>query len=143
MEFRKHNFPKKKKKLESINLVYDWCKQKLSYSGGSYMNGHFSQVYPAGQAIVGANTVMPMYPFYQYHQSQTMGLPAATHIFPPTTAGPIPTIPAAIMSKPVAAIAPNSGNTPLILHDGDSHGNMHAHLLPSSFFSKLSACRMK
>ncbi|XP_022743083.1 probable RNA-binding protein ARP1 isoform X2 [Durio zibethinus] len=92
---------------------------KLSYSGGSYMNmnGHFSQVYPAGQAIVGANTLMPMYPFYHYHQSQTMGLPVAPHIFQPTS-----TIPAAaIMSKPVVAIAPNSGNTPLILHHGDSH----------------------
>ncbi|XWS56475.1 hypothetical protein CRYUN_Cryun09bG0088600 [Craigia yunnanensis] len=84
---------------------------KLSYNGGSYMNGHFSQVYPAGQAIVGANTLMPMYPFYHYHHSRTMGLPAATHIFPPTTAGSITTIPAAIMSKPAAAIAPNSGNT--------------------------------
>ncbi|XP_039067345.1 probable RNA-binding protein ARP1 isoform X1 [Hibiscus syriacus] len=85
---------------------------KLSYNGGSYMNGHFSQVYPAGQAIAGANTLMPMYPFYHYHQSQTMGLPAsATHIFSSTTAGPITTIPtaAAIISKPAAAIAPNSG----------------------------------
>ncbi|MBA0813725.1 hypothetical protein Gohar_027549 [Gossypium harknessii] len=89
--------------------------QKLSYSGGSYMNGHFSQVYPAGQAVVGANTLMPMYPFYHYHQSQTMGLPAAaTHIYPSTTAGPITTIPAAaaaaaaIISKPAAAMAPNS-----------------------------------
>ncbi|KAK8979335.1 hypothetical protein V6N11_000483 [Hibiscus sabdariffa] len=80
---------------------------KLSYNGGSYMNGHFSQVYPAGQAIVGANTLMPMYhPFYHYHQSQTMGLPAsATHIFPSTTAGPIATIPTAAAA---AAIAPNS-----------------------------------
>ncbi|XVF23711.1 hypothetical protein REPUB_Repub13aG0063300 [Reevesia pubescens] len=97
---------------------------KLSYTGGSYMNGHFSQVYPAGQAIVGANTLMPMYPFYHYHQSQAMGLPA-THMFPPTTAGPINTIPAAaaIMSKPAAAIAPNSGNNPpFILHHADSHG---------------------
>ena len=75
------------------------------------MNGHFSQVYPAGQAIVGANTLMPMYPFYHYHQSQAMGIPAATHIFPPTTAGSITTIPAAaIISKSAAAIAPNSGN---------------------------------
>uniref|UniRef100_A0A2N9IKB0 RRM domain-containing protein n=1 Tax=Fagus sylvatica TaxID=28930 RepID=A0A2N9IKB0_FAGSY len=77
---------------------------KLSYNGGTYMNGHFSQVYP-GQPIVGANTLMPMYPFYHYHQSQTMGLPG--HIFSPTTTGPIATVPA-IMSKP-ASIAPNSG----------------------------------
>ncbi|OMO71605.1 hypothetical protein CCACVL1_18139 [Corchorus capsularis] len=79
---------------------------KLSYTGGSYMNGHYSQVYP-GQAIVGANTLMPMYPLYHYHQSQTMGVPA--QFFPPTTGGPIATVPAAIMSKPAAAIAPNPG----------------------------------
>ncbi|GMI87013.1 ABA-regulated RNA-binding protein 1 [Hibiscus trionum] len=72
---------------------------KLSYNGGSYMNGHFSQVYP-----VGANTLMPMYhPFYPYHQSQTMA--SAAHIFPSTTAGPITTIPTAAAA---AAIAPNS-----------------------------------
>ncbi|KAJ4845893.1 hypothetical protein Tsubulata_026860 [Turnera subulata] len=80
---------------------------KLSYTGGSYMNGHFSQVYP-GQPIVGANTLMPMYPLYHYHhQSQAMGLPA--HIFPPTTAGPITTVPT-IMSKPASiAPPPNTG----------------------------------
>ncbi|GLT70082.1 hypothetical protein SLA2020_421820 [Shorea laevis] len=79
---------------------------KLSYTGGAYMNGHFSQVYPAGHAMVGANTLMPMYPMYHYHhQSQTMGVPA--HIFPPTTAGPMTTVPA-IISKPVS-IAPNTG----------------------------------
>lgn len=70
------------------------------------MNGHYSQVYP-GQAMVGANTLMPMYPYYHYHQSQTMGLPA--HIFSPTTTGPIATVPA-IMSKP-ASIAPNTSKT--------------------------------
>ncbi|XP_012073748.1 probable RNA-binding protein ARP1 isoform X2 [Jatropha curcas] len=79
---------------------------KLSYTGGSYMNGHFSQVYP-GQPIMGANAVMPMYPLYHFHQSQTMGLPA--HIFPPTTAGPITTVPT-IMSKP-PSIAPSPGGT--------------------------------
>ncbi|KAG8641919.1 hypothetical protein MANES_12G041300v8 [Manihot esculenta] len=79
---------------------------KLSYTGGSYMNGHFSQVYP-GQPIMGANAVMPMYPFYHFHQSQTMGLPA--HIYPPATASPITTVPT-IMSKP-PSIAPNTGNT--------------------------------
>ncbi|KAL5569238.1 hypothetical protein UlMin_025813 [Ulmus minor] len=76
---------------------------KLSYSGGAYMNGHFSQVYP-GQAMMGANTLMPMYPLYHYHQSHTMGLPA--HMFP-TTGGPINSVPA-IISKP-ASIAPNAG----------------------------------
>ena len=80
----------------------------MSYTGGSYMNGHFSQVYP-GQAIMGANTLMPMYPFYHVHQSQTMGLPA--HIFPPTTTGPITTVPT-IMSK-TPSIAPAPGNTHL------------------------------
>ncbi|KAJ8766081.1 hypothetical protein K2173_020597 [Erythroxylum novogranatense] len=79
---------------------------KLSYTGGSYMNGHFSRVYP-GQQIVGASTLMPMYPVYHFHQSQTMGLPA--HIFPSstTTAGYVPTVPP-IMSKP-SSMAPNSG----------------------------------
>ncbi|KAF3433847.1 hypothetical protein FNV43_RR24950 [Rhamnella rubrinervis] len=79
---------------------------KLSYNGGSYMGGHYSQVYPSGQPMMGANTLMPMYPLYHYHQSQTMGLPV--HMFPPTTAGPITTVPAAIMSKS-ASIAPNPG----------------------------------
>ncbi|KAJ6325380.1 hypothetical protein OIU76_012461 [Salix suchowensis] len=79
---------------------------KLNYTGGSYVNGHFSQVYP-GQAMVGANTVMPMYPFYHFHQSQAMGLPAA-HIFPPTTAGPMTTVPT-IMSKPPTIAPPSAG----------------------------------
>lgn len=73
------------------------------------MSGHFSQVYP-GQSMMGANTLMPMYPLYHYHQSHTMGLPA--HMFPPTTAGPITTVPA-IMSKPVS-IAPNTGSFKLL-----------------------------
>ncbi|KAI5648791.1 hypothetical protein M9H77_34796 [Catharanthus roseus] len=73
---------------------------KLSYTGcGSYMNGHFSQVYPS-QPMVGANTLMPMYPLYHFHhQSQTMGLPA--HIYSPTTHGPIPSVPA-LISKPTS-----------------------------------------
>ncbi|PON64334.1 Splicing factor-like protein [Trema orientale] len=78
--------------------------QKLSYTGGTYMGGHFSQVYP-GQPMMGANTLMPMYPLYHYHQSHTMGLPA--HMFPTTTAGPISTVPA-IISKPASIAAPNS-----------------------------------
>ncbi|VVA12313.1 PREDICTED: RNA-binding [Prunus dulcis] len=79
---------------------------KLGYTGGAYMNGHYSpQVYP-GQPMVGPNTLMPMYPLYHYHhQSHTMGLPA--HIFPPTTAGHVAAVPT-IMSKP-ASIAPNTG----------------------------------
>lgn len=76
---------------------------KLSYTGGSYMNGHYSQLYHhPGQSMVGANALMPMYPFYHFHQSQTMGLPA--HVFPPTTAGPMTTVPA-LISKP-ASMAP-------------------------------------
>ncbi|WCJ19403.1 RNA-binding (RRM/RBD/RNP motifs) family protein [Euphorbia peplus] len=79
---------------------------KVSYNGGSYMNGHYSQVYPAGtgggQGMMGASTLMPMYPLYQYHHHhhQTMGLPA--HIFPQSTAGPI------VISKPppITAAAP-------------------------------------
>ncbi|XP_050208890.1 probable RNA-binding protein ARP1 isoform X2 [Mercurialis annua] len=75
---------------------------KMSYTGGSYMNGHFSQVYP-GQTIMGANTLMPVYPLYHYHQSHTMGHPA--HIYPPSTAAQIPTI----MSKPPSMAASNPG----------------------------------
>ncbi|TYH73480.1 hypothetical protein ES332_D05G332700v1 [Gossypium tomentosum] len=41
----------------ATNISYN---HKLSYNGGSYMNGHLSQVYPAGQTIVGANTLMPV-----------------------------------------------------------------------------------
>ncbi|XP_044508083.1 probable RNA-binding protein ARP1 isoform X2 [Mangifera indica] len=79
---------------------------KLSYNGASYMNGHYSQVYPGpGQPIIGANPLMPMYPLYQVHQSHTMGLPA--HIFPSTTTGPLSTFPA-VMPKPASIAAPNT-----------------------------------
>ncbi|GAA0152616.1 hypothetical protein LIER_11051 [Lithospermum erythrorhizon] len=67
----------------------------LGYTGGSYMNGHFSQVYP-GQPM------MPMYPFYPYYQSQTMGLPA--HMYR-TIPGPMTAVPPMI-HKPTS-IAPN------------------------------------
>ncbi|XAR72085.1 hypothetical protein NMG60_11018593 [Bertholletia excelsa] len=80
--------------------------QKLSYTGGSYINGHFSQVYP-GQPVMGANTLVPMYPFYPYHQSQNMGLPA--HIYSPTTASPMSAVPA-LLSKP-ASVGPTAGTT--------------------------------
>ncbi|KAK6933306.1 RNA recognition motif domain, partial [Dillenia turbinata] len=85
---------------------------KLGYTGGTYMNGHFSQVYAGagGQHMVGGNTLMPIYPYYHHYpqpQSQTMGLPTH-HIFPPTTGGPITSVPsAAHISKPTS-IAPNS-----------------------------------
>ncbi|XP_057989442.1 probable RNA-binding protein ARP1 isoform X2 [Hevea brasiliensis] len=78
---------------------------KLSYTSGSYMNGHFSQVYP-GQPIMGANAVMPMYPLYHFHQSQTMGLPAHTFPVPPNNS--VATVPN-IMSKPPPSIAPRPG----------------------------------
>ncbi|XP_010244994.1 PREDICTED: probable RNA-binding protein ARP1 isoform X2 [Nelumbo nucifera] len=76
---------------------------KLGYNGGSYVNGHYTQVYP-GQGMVNANSMMPMYTFYHFHQPQTMGVPA--HMFPPTTAGPMTNVPT-IISKPTV-MAPNS-----------------------------------
>ncbi|CAL5343386.1 unnamed protein product [Camellia sinensis] len=78
---------------------------KLSYTGGSYMNGHFLQVY-TGQTVVGANTSIPMYPLYNFHQSQTMGSPTA-HIYSPTTVGPMTTVPA-LISKPIL-MGPKTG----------------------------------
>lgn len=77
---------------------------KLSYSG-SYMNGQYTRIYP-NQGMMPANTVMPVYPFYHFHQSQAMGVPA--HIFPPTTAGPITTIPPIIPK--LVAMAPSAGH---------------------------------
>ncbi|KAE9444927.1 hypothetical protein C3L33_23176, partial [Rhododendron williamsianum] len=82
--------------------------------GGSYMNmnGQFSQVYPGQAAMVGGgNALMPMYPLYHFHHhSQTMGLPAAAHIYSPTSAavGSIPTVPA-LISKPTPMMAPTTG----------------------------------
>ncbi|XP_044461299.1 probable RNA-binding protein ARP1 [Mangifera indica] len=80
--------------------------QRLSYARGSYMNGHYSQVYP-GAAIMGGNTLMPMYPVYHFPQSQTMGVLA--HILPPTRAGPM-TMGPAMMSKPASISATNTGS---------------------------------
>ncbi|XXG81097.1 hypothetical protein AAC387_Pa09g1811 [Persea americana] len=82
---------------------------KVNYSG-SYGNGHYSQMYAAAsQGIVSPNAVMPIYPFYHFHhQSQTMGVPA--HIFhPPSTAGPITTIPPFISKPPAMSPIPNAG----------------------------------
>lgn len=80
---------------------------KLSYTSGAYMNSPFSQVYP-GQHVVGANSLMPMYPFYHYHhhhhQSQAMGHQA--HVFPSTAPSLIATGPA-LISKP-ASMAHNA-----------------------------------
>ncbi|KAG6402330.1 hypothetical protein SASPL_139208 [Salvia splendens] len=80
------------------------CAVKVGFTGGSYMNGHFGQVHP-GQAMVGAGALMPVYPYYHFHQSQTMGLP--THLYCPTAAGPIPTVPA-LISKPTSIAPPNA-----------------------------------
>ena len=82
--------------------------QKLCYgSGGAYMNGQ--HVYPR-QAIVGGNTLMPMYPLYQYHHpTETIGVPAH-HNFYQTA----PWVPMTIMSKP-SSIVP---------HTGASHGSI-------------------
>ncbi|KAJ8760244.1 hypothetical protein K2173_011656 [Erythroxylum novogranatense] len=83
----------------ATNMSYN---QRLSYTGGSYVNGHVPRVYP-GQHIVGASPLMPMYPFYHFHQSQAMGL---AHIFPSptTTSGYVP-----LMMSKSSSTAPNSG----------------------------------
>lgn len=79
----------------------DFCGQKLSYgNGGAYQQ--MSHVYPR-QGIVGGNTVMPVYPLYQYHHpTETIGLPA--HNFYPTA----PWAPFTIISKP-SSIIPHTG----------------------------------
>lgn len=94
--------------------------QKVGFTGGAYMNGHYSQVYhhhPGQAAIMGAaaaNTLMPMYPLHYFHQSHTMGLPA--HIYSPTpvTAGPIHTVPA-LISKPISITPPKAGTLLLLV----------------------------
>ncbi|KAK9061235.1 hypothetical protein SSX86_018415 [Deinandra increscens subsp. villosa] len=79
---------------------------KVGYSGGAYMSGgHYSFMYPS-HATVGAHTLMPMYPMYQY---QAMGLPAR-FFCPPRSGGPIATAPA-IYSKPTQ-ITPTPTPTP-------------------------------
>ncbi|XP_057981874.1 probable RNA-binding protein ARP1 [Malania oleifera] len=94
----------------ATDMNYNHGAQKLGYTtGGSYMNGgHYSAVYPGtGQAMMGANALMPMYPLYHFHhQAQAMGLPA--HIFPPSTAGPMAAAPP-LISKPASMAAPTTG----------------------------------
>ncbi|KAI4299328.1 hypothetical protein L6164_032797 [Bauhinia variegata] len=80
--------------------------QKMNFNGGgAYVNAH---CYPS-QAIVGANRAMPTYPhpFYQYHETHAMGVPAPAHVFQPITAGHFTTVPA-FVSKP-ASITPTTG----------------------------------
>ncbi|KAK8464992.1 hypothetical protein PHAVU_010G122000 [Phaseolus vulgaris] len=87
--------------VTDMNYNYN---QKLSYgNGGAYLNGQqLSHVYPR-QGIVGGNTVMPVYPLYQYHHpTETIGLPA--HNFYPTA----PWAPFTIISKP-SSIIPHTG----------------------------------
>ena len=67
------------------------------------MNGQMCQMRCQRQTMMGGNTLMPMYPLYQFHQNHTMGVPAA-HFFQPTM--PMP----AIMPKP-PAIPPATGTT--------------------------------
>ncbi|XP_073024469.1 probable RNA-binding protein ARP1 [Primulina eburnea] len=78
---------------------------KLGFHGGTYMNGHFPQVYP-GQAMIGGNTYMPMYPLYHVQQSHTLGLPA--HMFSHAAASPISTTIPPLMSKPTSIPHPNA-----------------------------------
>ncbi|KAE9615322.1 hypothetical protein Lal_00048153 [Lupinus albus] len=87
----------------NVNYNYN---QKLSYgSSGAYMSGHHvSHVYPR-HAIIGGNTLMPMYPMY-HHPTETMGVPA--QYFHPTVATHFASVPARIMSKPVS-ITPHTG----------------------------------
>ncbi|TKY61169.1 RNA-binding protein ARP1 [Spatholobus suberectus] len=85
--FHHHPFPLYTPTYIATDINYNY-NQKLSYgSGGGYMNGH---VYTS-QAIVGANTLMPMYPpVYHFHRTETTGVPA--HIFHPfchTASAPI------------------------------------------------------
>lgn len=62
---------------------------------------------------MGANTLMPVYPIYQFHHpTETMGVPA--HYLYPTAARHFAPVPAGIMSKPAS----------IIPHTGASHGNM-------------------
>ncbi|KAH7855293.1 hypothetical protein Vadar_023326 [Vaccinium darrowii] len=93
--------------ITSSDMSYNPPKVGYTGGGGSYANGgQFTQVYP-GQAMVGGNSLMPMYPLYHYHhhhQSQIMGLQA--HIYSPTAAaGPMPTLPA-LISKPTPMAPP-------------------------------------
>ncbi|XP_052204083.1 probable RNA-binding protein ARP1, partial [Diospyros lotus] len=85
--------------LGTDTSLYD---HKLGYGCGSYVNGGhiLGQVYAGGQAIVSANPLVPMYPLYQHHQSQTMmGIPAARMIYSPPIGAPIPIVQALVPSR--------------------------------------------
>ncbi|KAF6150542.1 hypothetical protein GIB67_030343 [Kingdonia uniflora] len=80
---------------------------KLGYTGGSYVNGHYSHVYP-GQGMMSANTMMPVYPIYPYHQSHTMG-GVPSHVYPAISAGQVTTIPTIISKPPPMTASAGSG----------------------------------
>ncbi|CAL0315434.1 unnamed protein product [Lupinus luteus] len=89
----------------NINYNYN---QKLSYSSGGphIIEHHVSNVYRR-QAIMGSNTMMQMYPVYQYnHPTVTMGVPA--NYYHPTVDVHFAAVPARIMSKPISII-PHTG----------------------------------
>jgi hypothetical protein len=76
-------------------------------TGGSYLQGHFA--YPAAAAAQGGmvaaapNGMVPVYPFYHYHQYHaSQGGVAAAHFFPPVSAAAVP----AVVSKHTVMAAP-------------------------------------
>ncbi|XP_031484636.1 probable RNA-binding protein ARP1 isoform X1 [Nymphaea colorata] len=82
---------------------------KLGY-GGSYVTGQYPQFYHA-QGMMSPSTVLPVYPYFHFHQSQTMGLPA--QLFPQNTAtaavAPAANMPGYISKPP--PLASNTGMT--------------------------------
>ncbi|KAK9049051.1 hypothetical protein SSX86_031981 [Deinandra increscens subsp. villosa] len=93
---------------------------KLGYTGGAYMSGgHYSH-------MLGAHTLMPTYPVYQYHPSQAMGLPAQ-FFCAPTSAGPIATVPA-ILSKPTQ-IPPAPGIYSILINNNGGCYNLYRNKL--------------
>ncbi|CAN6470946.1 unnamed protein product [Victoria cruziana] len=79
---------------------------KLGY-GGSYVNGQYSQFYPA-QGMMAPNTMLPVYPYFHFHQSQTMGLPAQPF---PQNASTATVAPAANMPGYISKAPPMAPNT--------------------------------
>lgn len=74
------------------------------------MAGQFpSASYPAQSGIVSPNALLPVYPWYHWHQQSqaAVGVPPA-HVFTPATAGPVTSI-AAIVSKTAPAVPPTTG----------------------------------
>ncbi|MQM01303.1 hypothetical protein Taro_034050 [Colocasia esculenta] len=86
-----------------------YSRQKVSHGagGGAYIAGQFPPAsYPAQAGLVSPNGLLPVYPYYQWHQqSQAVGV--HPHVFAPATAGPVTTIPT-IVSKPAPAMPPTA-----------------------------------